>query len=496
MQYLTIKDLHFKYQQSSMPIFENLSLEFESGWSCIVGANGSGKSTLLKIISKEMKHQSGSIKGNDLSYYCPQSTEVMPANLEDFMFTYTSSAFKIRDLLGIKDSWGYSWDTLSHGERKRVQLALALFEEPDVLLIDEPTNHLDNKSKHIVIEALKSFKGIGILVSHDRELLDTLSRTTIILKNQEVRSFKTSYTNAINEYYKNIEHVQNDKLKQNSELKKLKKSIQTQHEKVSQSKKRMSKKNVKDSSTKVKIDLARFTGKDKNDGQLVAKLKAKETKILDNSIKIEKTYKTGITVNAQRNRNIFPIVCQKNVLKLSEDKTLVSPILSINEHDKIAIVGENGAGKSSFIEYILSITDLEGEYLYIPQEINEEKSKKIFDDINDLPRETKGEIYTIIQRLSSDSKKLQDSFMPSPGELRKLMIAQGLLQNPSLIILDEPTNHMDLDSIISLESALKEYNGAMIIISHDKVFLDAIVTSTWEFTKESENIYYIEEKTL
>ena len=191
-----------------MPIFEDLSIEFEQGWSCIVGANGSGKSTLLKLISKEYKKQGGSIKGNDLTYYCAQSTELMPENLEDFMFTYTGKAFKVRDLLGIQDSWGFTWDTLSHGERKRVQLALALFEEPDVLLIDEPTNHLDIKSKEIVTEALKSFKGIGVLVSHDRELLDTLARSTIILKNQEVRIFKTSYSNAINEHYKNLEHIQ------------------------------------------------------------------------------------------------------------------------------------------------------------------------------------------------------------------------------------------------------------------------------------------------
>ena len=197
----------------------------------------------------------------------------------------------------------------------------------------------------------------------------------------------------------------------------------------------MSKKNLKggDSDAKGKIDMARFTGKDKNDGTLIAKLKAKESKILDSNIKVEKTYKTGISVNVQRNRNIFPIVFKKNTLKLSEEKTLSFPILSINEHDKIAIVGENGSGKSSFIEYILSITDLEGEYLYIPQEINQEKSKKIFDDINDLPRDIKGEIYTIIQRLSSDSKKLQDSYSPSPGELRKLMIAQGLLKNHHLL---------------------------------------------------------------
>jgi len=491
MQYLSIKKLHFKYQHSAIPIFESLSLEFEEGWSCIVGANGSGKSTLLKIISKKMKHQGGSIRGNELSYYCPQSTEDVPCELEDFMSTYTSSAFKIRDLLGIQDSWGYTWDTLSHGERKRLQLALALFVEADVLLIDEPTNHLDYESKSIVIQALKSFKGIGILVSHDRELLDTLARTTIILKNQEVRSFKTSYSNAIAEYYKNLEHLQNDKLKQNSELKKLKKSIQTQHEKISQSKKRMSKKNVTDSDAKGKIDMARFTGKDKNDGTLVAKLQAKEKKILDNNINTQKTYKTGITVKSTRNRNIFPIVLQKNVLKLSEEKTLSYPILSINERDKIGLVGKNGSGKSSFLEYILSITDLEGEYLYIPQEINDEQSKKIFDDINDLESEIKGEIYTIIQRLSSDPKKLQDSVIPSPGETRKLMIAQGLLQNPSLIILDEPTNHMDLDSIISLEAALRSYGGAMLIISHDKVFLDAIVTNIWEITQTSEGLYSI-----
>ena len=78
MQHLTIKNLHFKYKNSAIPIFENINIEFQKGWTCIVGANGSGKSTLLKLISKDIKNENGTIKGNDLSHYCPQNTEYPP----------------------------------------------------------------------------------------------------------------------------------------------------------------------------------------------------------------------------------------------------------------------------------------------------------------------------------------------------------------------------------------------------------------------------------
>ena len=493
MQHLIIKNLHFKYKNSAIPVFENLNLEFEQGWCCIVGSNGSGKSTLLKLISKELKYEEGTIKGNDLTHYCMQSTQDMPQNLEDFMATYTSKAFRIRDMLNINDEWLYQWDTLSFGERKRMQIAVAIFEEPDVLLVDEPTNHLDTKSKNIVLNALKSFKGIGILVSHDRELLDSLSTATIILKNQHIFSFKTTFSKAMNEYLTNMEFLEKNQSKQYSELKKLKKSIQTQHEKVTQSKKRMSKKDLgkNDKNSKTKIDLARFTGKDKNDGQELSKLKAKQTKLVSNTVKTEKVFELGIEFHNTKAKNIFPIVINKNVLDLGETKKLSYEDLSIKEHEKIGIIGENGAGKSSFLNHLLSTVDLKDEYLYIPQEITQEESKELFDGINNLVNDKKGEIYTIVRKLGSDPIKLQDSFIPSPGEVRKLMIAKGLLESPSLIILDEPTNHMDLDSILSLEAALKEYNGTMIVISHDKIFLDAIVTNTWEFKKEDEDSYRI-----
>ncbi len=476
-----------------MPIFEDLNLEFEQGWCCIVGANGSGKSTLLKLISKEMSYEEGSIKGNDLTHYCTQTTEEIPKNLEDFMMTYTSDAFKIRDMLNIDDQWLYQWDSLSFGERKRMQIAVAIFEEPDVLLVDEPTNHLDTKSKGIVLNALKSFNGIGILVSHDRELLDSLSQATLILKNKSIYPFKTPFSKAMDEFHINMDYLEKNQSKQYSELKKLKKSIQTQHEKVSQSKKRMSKKDLgkNDKNAKTKIDLARFTGKDKNDGKELAKLKSKQTKLISNTIKTDKVFELGIEFQATRSKKIFPIVIKKNVLELSDTKKLSYQTLSIDEYHKIGIIGENGAGKSSFLNHLLSTINLENEYLYIPQEITQKQSKKLFDEINDLPNDIKGEIYTIVRKLASDPIKLQDSLIPSPGEVRKLMIAKGLLESPSLIILDEPTNHMDLDSIISLEVALKEYNGTMIVISHDKHFLKGIITNIWEFRKNGEDSYEI-----
>jgi ATPase subunit of ABC transporter with duplicated ATPase domains len=255
----------------------------------------------------------------------------------------------------------------------------------------------------------------------------------------------------------------------------------------------MSKKDLgkNDKNSKTKIDLARFTGKDKNDGRELSKLKSKQTNLISNTIKTDKVFELGIEFNASKSKKIFPIVIKKNILELGDTKKLSYKTLAIDEYCKIGIIGENGAGKSSFLNHLLSTIDLKDEYLYIPQEITKQRSKEVFDEINDLPNDIKGEIYTIVRKLASDPIKLQDSLMPSPGEVRKLMIAKGLLKSPSLIILDEPTNHMDLDSIISLESALKEYKGTMIVISHDKSFLDTIITDTWEFIKNSDELFKI-----
>ena len=110
------------------------------------------------------------------SCYCPQRTDHAPDKLEDFIYSNTKSAQIIKNQLGIADDWFESkrWLTLSHGERKRAQIAVALWLEPGFLAVDEPFNHLDSKARDLIANALLSFNGIGLLVSHDRELLDSL----------------------------------------------------------------------------------------------------------------------------------------------------------------------------------------------------------------------------------------------------------------------------------------------------------------------------------
>ena len=492
---LHIRNLSFSYPGSPVTILQNITLEFHSGWSAIVGANGCGKSTLLKLITKELVGD-GVITGNDLVSYCPQSTEDAPLSFEDFMFTYTAEAFKIRDALHIKDEWLGMWNSLSHGERKRVQIGVALFSEPDVFVLDEPTNHLDFKSKKIVLQTLEKFKGVGILVSHDRMLLNSLCKNTIILKNAHTIVFRSNYSTAMHEYQQNLNHLASSQDQRDHEMKKLKNHIQTQQEKVLQSKQRLSKKglNPQDSDAKAKINLAKLTGKDNNDSMAIKRATSKHKQIEQNSVKIEKTYKKGISFEANSPKKLFPLFIQKGEFSVYEKHKVIFDTLSIDAHNKIGIVGDNGAGKSSFLNYLLQTLELKDAYFYIPQELTSEQSKNLLREINELEQEKKGEIFTLITRLSSNPKILLESSSPSPGETRKLLLAQALMAKPALIILDEPTNHMDLDSIIALEDALSEYEGALLLVSHDELFLQAITTKTWSFIQKDARSYMIREE--
>ena len=124
----------------------------------------------------------------------------------------------------------------------------------------------------------------------------------------------------------------------------------------------------------------------------------------------------------------------------------------------------------------------EGKVLYVPQEIPLEKSGEILAGIQEAGRAEKGKIMTIISRLGSDPEHLLETALPTPGEVRKLMLAQGIFREPALIIMDEPTNHMDLPSIECVESALKECSCTQLLVSHDHCFLHNVTDIAWKFS--------------
>lgn len=172
---LALSRVTYTHPAAQDPILNNVTIAFPQGWAGLLGDNGCGKSTLAKIACGLLKPDSGAVSGNLLAAYCPQEADEAPAILADFALDFGREARSLRKRLSLTDDMPWRWDELSFGERKKLQIACSLWQRPDVLAVDEPTNHLDREARAQLTGLLASFTGVGILVSHDRELLDALA---------------------------------------------------------------------------------------------------------------------------------------------------------------------------------------------------------------------------------------------------------------------------------------------------------------------------------
>ena len=493
-KFIYIDKLSFTYANCIEPLFHSLSFQLQQGWTGIVGPNGSGKTTLLKILCEEIQPDSGSVNFSGICYYCEQRTDFIPPNFESLISSTEKEAFRLKRILELHDEWIMCWDQLSHGERKRCQIATALFCNSGLLAIDEPSNHLDSRSRQILFEALMSYNGIGILVSHDRYLLDNLCTHTLFIYKDNIELYKCNYSTAVEERERNKKAKLHDYETVKREVKKLKKKISQQRTKADQADKLRSKKLIsrKDHDAKSKKDLARLSGKDAVAGQIFKRMRSQLDRTIQqkDSMRVEKSYNLGIGFNDQKISRYFPVIVASDSIFLGNGKKLLFPELCIEQGDKIGIIGDNGSGKSTFIEYLISTLKIPLEYIiYIPQEIPIEQSKIMISRIQNYKNSDKGQLMTIIRRLGSEPIHVLETTIPSPGELRKLMLAEGIMKNPAIIIMDEPTNHMDLPTIECVESALEESSCVQLLVSHDHNFLNKIVYHYWEFNL-NENIGY------
>ncbi|HUU28734.1 MAG TPA: ATP-binding cassette domain-containing protein [archaeon] len=203
-------------------------------------------------------------------------------------------------------------------------------------------------------------------------------------------------------------------------------------------------------------------------------------------LRIEKQFELGIWLPGVVSKRDYLLRLQADSLLLGGNKRLLFPELQIKCDERIAVTGPNGSGKSTLIKHIVGSLNMPKERLtYIPQEIDARGSQELMTRIKDIPRDKLGILMTIVSRLGSRPQRLLDSAEPSPGETRKLLLALGMVYAPHIIVMDEPTNHMDLPSIECLEDALLDCPCSLILVSHDKHFLGKLTKKYWSIQKDS-----------
>jgi ATPase subunit of ABC transporter with duplicated ATPase domains len=489
-----ITDLAFSY--ASRPVFRNLCLSFADGWTALAGANGAGKSTLLKLISGALLPSSGSVSCGGSVLVCPQLCETVPECFFDGEILNSGEFFSLLAKLEIGGDWIERWDTLSGGEQKRCLIADTLIRKPDVLILDEPANHIDRKTMRLLAAALKEFEGTGIVVSHNLAFLDELAGETVLLvpeRDNGSRAFVFAVPPlaALAEFEKLQAGKRRQKAMLGAAAARLEQAQKTAVSEAERDKRRrMSKRNlaVHDSDTRAKINLARLSGRDTTGGKkavaLAASLARAEAELAGaDAVGLRKT---GAGLRGVRSERAVLYFLERGETALGEESglTLEHPDLEIRNDSRIVILGGNGSGKTSLLAHIAGTINIEGLALMaLPQEISRTEHDALLSRLREMSEDEKGTVLSIVYRLGSEAEALLAARDLSPGETRKLCFAFAMLRGVSLLILDEPTNHMDAVSVMALIDALNEFEGAVLMVSHDIIFAQKTGAVFWNITR-------------
>jgi ATPase subunit of ABC transporter with duplicated ATPase domains len=490
---LVFQKVTFAYEGASSPLFDEVSAHFPSGWTGIVGANGAGKTTLLQLAAGQLHPQQGTIKRPAQIVLCPQRTDYPPDQLSQLIKTSDAEALALRGQLQIMEDWADRWKTLSHGECKRAQIAVALWLQPDALLIDEPTNHIDSSARELLAKALLGYRGIGLLVSHDRELLDLLCRRCVFVEPPQVVMRSGNYTRATDDANREEASLLAKRRVLKQELERLTRESRRRHAESAGADRKRSKRHLArgDNDGRAKINGAIVSGKDGQAGRLASQLEGRLAQAQEKvvALKVQKRYAANfwLDTSASPRQRIFSM--PPTTLNMGETRRLIVPGLTIHRHDRIAITGANGLGKTTFIRHVLGRLNIPEERLiYMPQEIELAQTRNIIKEVHRLSHEQLGHVMTVVSGLGSRPERLLHNLDASPGELRKVLLALGVIRRPYLIVMDEPTNHLDLPAIKCLEDALRDCPCGMLLASHDMHFLSRIAYTRWHLERESETV--------
>ncbi|MFI3251619.1 MAG: ABC-F family ATP-binding cassette domain-containing protein [bacterium] len=467
---ITFTNVSFKYNTKFL--LNNVNFTFRDDRKTgLVGVNGSGKSTILKLIHGSENPTNGEIiiSGNSKINYLEQEpifpNDISIINLfnkmediNEYEVKTILNKFKLLDHDAICNN-------LSGGEKKRLALAITLIKKCDMLILDEPTNHLDIDMIMFLEKFLSKWNKGLILITHDRYFLDVVCNQIIELRNANIISYDANYSN-----YLEL------KVSKERELEK----EEQKHKKLMIQESDWASRQPKARTTKSKSRLERFE-----------KLKDKS---FDKDSDVEFS-----SINTRIGRKLIEITEGSK----SYDKPLFNNFnLSLLKSDIIGFVGKNGCGKSTLFKIIMGLEQLDsgtielGETLkigFLQQQLDEFNNElTLMDYLKDVSNtvETIDGVKTVSYVLEqfNFSKDLHYSKLKflSGGEKRRLQLVKVLIQNPNLLILDEPTNDLDIFTLDALENYLETFIGPVLIVSHDRYFLDSICTKLCIF--ENNNI--------
>ena len=499
-------------------LFKDISFVInEKDRIALMGKNGAGKSTLLKIIAGVRTPSSGRVSApkdtvisylpqhlmtennrtvfeeaaqafanvfemqkqiddlnNQLSERTDYDSESYYALIEEVSalsekfytveeINYDAEVEKILMGLGfLRTDFGRQTSEFSGGWRMRIELAKILLQKPDLILLDEPTNHLDIESVQWLEDFLINSAKAVIVISHDRAFVDNITNRTIEVTMGRIYDYKVNYTNYL--------QLRNERREQQQ------KAYNEQQKMIAETEE----------------FIERFKGTYSKTLQVQSRVKMLE-KLPLLEVDEEDTSALRLKFPPSPRSGNYPVII-KDLTKKYEANVVFSDVsLTIERGDRVAFVGKNGEGKSTLVKCIMQELDFEGECIlghnaligYFAQNqasmLNEDLT--VFQTIDDV---AKGEIRTKIRDILGafmfgKENSLKKVKVLSGGERTRLSMIKLLLEPVNLLILDEPTNHLDMRTKDILKSALMDYDGTLILVSHDRDFLHGLVNKVYEF---------------
>jgi ATPase subunit of ABC transporter with duplicated ATPase domains len=487
---LQLSRVGFAYADS-VPLFESVNLELPDGWTALVGPNGAGKTTLLRLISGELQPASGDVRVEGLVILCEQRVDVIDADVRHFAADDGRRARRLRAKLDLDPALLDRWPTASPGERKRWQIGAALHSEPDVLLLDEPTNHLDATARALLVRALEQFRGVGVVVSHDRELLARLCTATARVARGRVDHLALDFEASSAQWRRDAELEHERASDARAEVAKRRRQAAAEQRQLverqaaGRTRKRMKGPRDHDARStarkgRVAAGAARMS---RAAGASRARLERAEEAAASLTIERPKGRSLFVGWSPPRRQRLVDLV--ETTIHAGDLPVLRDVSLTVDANSRVAVTGPNGSGKTTLLAALRRAARVpEERLLVLPQELSAEQGRCAVDEARAMPREERGRLLQLVAALGTDPDRLLPSDAPSPGEARKLVLAMGLARHAWLLLLDEPTNHLDLPTIERLESALADYPGAVVAVSHDTTFLERIADVRWAVENE------------